>query len=145
MPDWREFWGLGLNRRERTALLLLTATFLVGSIIAGLKRARVIRAASAVSVVQSAAADTAAADSALPAGPIDLNTASARQLEALPGIGPVLAGRILEYRRLHGGFKSVRQLRQVSGIGPKRLAALEGLVTTVIQSAAPTPSLETIH
>ena len=144
MPDWREFWGLGLNRRERTALLLLTATFLVGSVVAGLKRARVIRAASAVSVVRSVAADTAA-DLALPAGPLDLNTASARQLGALPGIGPVLAARILEYRRLHGGFKSVRQLRQVSGIGPKRLAALEGLVTTVLQSAAPTPSAETIH
>lgn len=60
--------------------------------------------------------------------PIDLNLATADQLEELPGVGPVLAGRIVEYRTAHGGFRSVGQLKEVSGIGPKRFADLEDRV-----------------
>jgi competence protein ComEA len=51
------------------------------------------------------------------AGLINLNTATAEQLDALPGIGPVLAQRIVDWRSEHGRFVSVDQLRQVSGIG----------------------------
>ena len=53
--------------------------------------------------------------------PINLNTATAEQLEAIPGIGPVLAQRIIEYRQMHGRFQSVDELLEVRGIGPKRL------------------------
>lgn len=53
--------------------------------------------------------------------PINLNTATAAQLEALPGIGPALAQRIVEYRQMHGRFQSVDELLEVRGIGPKRL------------------------
>jgi competence protein ComEA len=59
-----------------------------------------------------------------PAGPIDLNTATAEQLDEFDGIGPGMAGSILEYRKEHGGFGSVEELGQVPGIGEKRLAAL---------------------
>ena len=48
-----------------------------------------------------------------------INTASATELERLPGIGPALAGRILEYRRQHGRFSRADQLVEVKGIGPK--------------------------
>lgn len=58
----------------------------------------------------------------------DLNTATSEQLEALPGIGEELAGRIVEYRTEHGGFSSVEELLEVPGIGEGKLAALEGLV-----------------
>ena len=62
-------------------------------------------------------------------GPIDLNTATLEQLDTLDGVGPSTAQKILEYREQHGGFKSVDELDQVSGIGEKRLAALRDHVT----------------
>lgn len=60
---------------------------------------------------------------------VSLNTATPDQLEALPGIGPALAKRILDYRTQHGGFRSVDELQDVSGIGPKRFADLKSQVT----------------
>ena len=63
------------------------------------------------------------------ARPVDLNTADATQLERLPGVGPVIAARILDYRDAHGGFRDVEELDSVSGIGPKKLAELRERVT----------------
>jgi len=54
-------------------------------------------------------------------GPLDLNTATASQLETVPGIGPALAGRIVEYRKQHGPFKTYEELDRVSGIGKATL------------------------
>jgi competence protein ComEA len=56
--------------------------------------------------------------------PIDLNTATAEQLDQLDGVGPVTAQKILAWRREHGAFRSSDQLADIPGIGPKRLAAL---------------------
>lgn len=56
--------------------------------------------------------------------PININTASTLDLEQLDGVGPVLARRIVDFREQHGPFSSVDQLDSVSGIGPKRLAAI---------------------
>ena len=65
----------------------------------------------------------------LPSGPVDLNSATASQLDALPGIGPVLAGRIVEHRLAHGPFASVDELLAVRGIGPRSFERLRPLVT----------------
>jgi competence protein ComEA len=59
---------------------------------------------------------------------LSLAAATAEQLEELDGIGPTLAGRILEYRDAHGGFRSVDELREVDGIGEKRFASLREAV-----------------
>jgi competence protein ComEA len=63
-----------------------------------------------------------------PAAPISLNSATAEQLDTLDGVGPATASKILEYRRQHGGFRSIDDLGEIPGIGPKRLAALRGKV-----------------
>ncbi|WP_422773699.1 helix-hairpin-helix domain-containing protein [Plantactinospora sp. WMMC1484] len=75
-------------------------------------------------------ADPAAAGGARPGGgKVNLNTASVAQLDALPGVGPVLAQRIVAHREEHGGFRSVADLRQVTGIGDARYEDLKDLVT----------------
>ena len=66
--------------------------------------------------------------SAQPAQPISLSSATVAQLDTLDGIGPTLAGRIIQYRDSHGGFHSIEELRQVDGIGDKRFAALRKAV-----------------
>jgi competence protein ComEA len=65
---------------------------------------------------------------AAPAAPVSLNSATPDQLDALPGVGPVLAQHILDYRTQHGGFRSVDELREVNGIGDRRFADLRNLV-----------------
>ncbi|WP_437113104.1 helix-hairpin-helix domain-containing protein [Streptomyces syringium] len=63
-----------------------------------------------------------------PSGPISLNAATVDQLDTLPGVGPVLAQHIIDYRTRHGGFRSVDELRQVNGIGNRRFTDLRPLV-----------------
>lgn len=65
----------------------------------------------------------------VPAGKINLNTATADQLEELPGIGEVTAGNIIDWRAQNGSFTAVEQLREVDGIGERRLATLRERVT----------------
>jgi competence protein ComEA len=64
----------------------------------------------------------------VPAGPIQLSSATAEQLDSLPGIGPATAQKILDYRAEHGAFRSVEELDDVPGIGPTRVEQLRGLV-----------------
>lgn len=62
-------------------------------------------------------------------GPININTASALELESLPKIGPVLAKRIVEYRQANGPFKTTADIQNVSGIGPKIYAQFKDQIT----------------
>jgi competence protein ComEA len=102
------------------AALALTAllSFAAGSLLA--ERGK----AGSFSVVIS--------DASLPAarsGLINLNTASEAELQDIPGIGPVLAGRIIAYRELHGPFASLEGLLAVQGIGEGRLRNAEPYIT----------------
>ena len=64
-----------------------------------------------------------------PGGPVNVNSASAEELEKLPGIGPKTAQAVVEDRERNGPFRSVDDLLRVKGIGPKKLEALRPLVT----------------
>jgi competence protein ComEA len=77
----------------------------------------------------SAAGGAGAGGAPTPGAPLDLNTATAAQLEALPGIGPSLAQAIIQEREHEGGFRSVDDLRRVRGIGSVRFAQLRPLVS----------------
>ena len=62
-------------------------------------------------------------------GKININTASAEELDELPGVGPVLAGRIIDYREQNGGFQSLEQLKNVSGIGEAVFEKLKDFIS----------------
>jgi competence protein ComEA len=85
----------------------------------------VLDPAGTVAVGSAAAGGTAggAAD-----GPVNLNTATLEDLDGLPGVGPVLAQRILDWREEHGRFSAVEELQEVPGIGPSTFADLKDRV-----------------
>ena len=76
----------------------------------------------------TAASGAVGSAQSLPTPKVHLNTATLEQLDALPGVGPVTAQKILDYRTEHGSFQSVEELDAVSGIGPARLEQLKPLV-----------------
>lgn len=92
------------------------------------------RAGQAKAPAAAEVSATRAADQAPPAlgaratGRVNINTATVAELDALPGIGPALALRIVEFRSANGRFERPEQLMDVSGIGPKKYAALKDLI-----------------
>ena len=73
----------------------------------------------------TAAAPASDAAAEPPAAPVSLGSATLEQLQTLDGVGPATAQKIVAYRTEHGGFRSIDDLANVPGIGPKRLAALK--------------------
>ncbi|MDK2856201.1 MAG: competence protein ComEA [Bacillota bacterium] len=71
----------------------------------------------------------AAGSAAAGGGKVNINTAGVAELDTLPGIGPALAQRIIDYRAAHGPFKSIEDLKNVSGIGEKKFAEIKDYVT----------------
>jgi competence protein ComEA len=85
---------------------------------------QVLVPAHGAAVAAAGAADGGSA----PSAPVSLSSATAEQLDALPGVGPVTAQKIVAYRQQHGAFRSVDELDAISGIGTSRIADLRGLV-----------------
>jgi competence protein ComEA len=112
----------GLRRRAD-----LSATNLAARVEDGQQVLVPVRGATPVAGA-AAATPGAPAPAGATAAPISLGTATQAQLEELDGIGPTLAARIIEYRDANGGFRSVEELGEVSGIGEVRLEALRQAV-----------------
>jgi len=107
----------GVTRKADPAALNLAAPLADGEQVLVPKRLPVAVAASQGAAVPG-----------VPQGPIQLSSATAEQLDALPGVGPATAQKILDYRAEHGAFRSVEELDDVPGIGPARIEQLKGLV-----------------
>lgn len=99
-----------------------------GTDTTGLNRARVLvdgeQVLVGVPVQPQPPGGAAGPGSGASAGPISLGSATVEQLDGLPGVGPVLAQHIVDFRTARGGFRSVEELRQVEGIGERRFADL---------------------
>jgi competence protein ComEA len=108
----------GLKRKAALELVNLAAPVADGQQIVVPARAE----------AAAAATPGGPAGAGAPAGPVHLNSATLEQLDGLPGIGPVTAQKILDYRAAHGAFQSVDELDAVPGIGPARLEQLRPLV-----------------
>lgn len=147
MPDWLRidsllWWWQGITLRQRAVVVLCVGAMGLGVPLAWWQwtspRVITIPDERSVSlavntppspdVSPSPASESSGAPSCTPVGPINLNNATVEQLDTLPGVGPVIAGRIVQWRNRHGRFTSVDELREVEGIGPVTWAKLAPLV-----------------
>lgn len=115
---------------KKVSLFLIVATLLCVAFTAGLFLGRAY-GSEPLQILNAPDSNTntgtAAATATIASGGqavIDLNTATSAQLQTLPGIGSVLAQRILDYREANGPFETISQLANVEGIGEKRLEAI---------------------
>jgi competence protein ComEA len=106
-----------MTRTLRLALVLLPALFLL------------LTSAGLVPVAAAEAAAPPAAKAVATAVPINVNTAGLQELTSLPGVGPALAGRIVEHRKQAGPFRRPEDLLAVKGVGPKLLAKIKDRLT----------------
>jgi len=133
----------GLTRQEQRIALFLLITFAVGCMVLWWRRqrpappvdARVIRefAERSATAAPESAQVSLSSPSALPveksaAGPINLNSATIAELMELPGIGAVMAKRIVDHRRAHGRFAKPEELLKIKGIGKKTFEKLRPLI-----------------
>jgi comEA protein len=111
------------TREERGVVVFLAVSLTVGSLVMAARRVD----PALVSAERPAPPQPLAGAPATPAGPVDVNAATAEELTALPGIGPARAAAIVALREERGGFRSLDELLDVKGIGPKTLARLRPL------------------
>jgi len=128
---------LSITRHEGLAVLTLTVLFVLGLTVRHVQKQQVppvavdsLVAQSAVNTAGPSLGTKATPTEAAPSNknPLNVNDASQQALQQLPGIGPALSNRIIEYRSTQRPFQRVKELKRVSGIGPKTLADLRPMI-----------------
>ena len=132
---------LALTRAESTAVILLSALLLAGLAARHFRTPRkplppdpsfatdYEQLRQGAAFLRDARATAASSEEPFGAPPLNINRASAEELEALPRIGPRIAAAIVAYRKEHGAFRTSRDLIRVRGIGPKTMETLMPYVT----------------
>lgn len=115
--------GTAKITKTEIGLLLLAAVFFLGMTVWHLTRSRPTGGGYEVTTAARRAIEETAVEK------VNINTADAEALETVPGIGEVLAQRILAYRRQHGAFREPEELLNVSGIGEKTLETMRECIT----------------
>ena len=115
--------GAGKITKTEIGLVLLAAVFCLGMTVLHLTQSRPVSGGYEVTTTARRALEETAVEK------VNINTADAETLETVPGIGPILAGRIVAYRAEHGAFYSPEDLLNVSGIGEKTLEAMKECIT----------------
>lgn len=133
--------GAFFTREERAVVLFLAASVLVGSLVLIAKR--VDPSIAPDLVIGAERVPGAPEPEPKPSWPIDVNVAGSKELERLPGVGPVKASEIIRLRDERGRFDGLEDLLDVKGIGPKTLERLRGWAVVADTSAGlgpPPPS-----
>lgn len=120
---------LGKLTKTEWLLLALAAAFLLALALLYREAADTAAGVGYTITTQRGSALPAVPELPAPRGPVDINTADLDELQTLDGIGPALAGRIIEYREAHGPFQSVEVLLEVKGIGEATLEQFREDVT----------------
>ena len=124
--------GEFVEKNRQTLILLLSVLILAGSGVSlGFGIAELSNSSSPLqtSGFERVAPGDLGTVKPQPSGPININTASAIELEALPRIGPALAQRIIDYRKANGPFKTTAEIQNVSGIGPATYGQIKDQIT----------------
>lgn len=127
---------LGLTKTEQRVMMLLVGAFMIGSVIRWIQarytpapepvvQARWIPPEHDAHAASSSGQESPASPDSAPFRSVALNTATREELMKVSGIGPVLADRIIRYRADQGGFRSVEELKNVRGIGPKTFETIK--------------------
>ncbi|MEO0071815.1 MAG: helix-hairpin-helix domain-containing protein [candidate division WOR-3 bacterium] len=126
-----------MNQKEKLAIIFLASMLALGIGVNYIKTAKIKQTNKILISLKDTLAESTPKDSSAnsaysspeAASLININTATQKELEALPGIGPVIAQRIIEYRNQVGRFRAKEEILRVKGIGPKKYQAIKDKIT----------------